>query len=387
VIAFTRFNRLMWCFVALGMAAAQGNAFADTFWTDGTGSWFTALNWSAGVPTMATFAFVNNGGTARIFANGAQANFLALGQHVGESGTLEVFSNGAVQGILTVGTGPSNGILAVGIGGHGSMTISGIASVSDQYGDIGVTLTGPPGSGTVSVIGPNASWTNTQILTYSNGSLTITGGGTVTDNEVILGDGNTATTVSGAGSHWTITSTLDAATYGGTGVITIDSGGLVSVGGQASIGATDIVHIGSGGAAGTFQAFNLVNNGSLHFNHTGAVTFSSPLSGTTGTVLKDGPGSSTITRAAGFTGSITAQAGQLILKNTLGAAAFQTISSGLLRFDAAIVNLGSSEYTTCWPEQHIPSTEPPRSALTLNKTAWRASTTSPTPVRSPATLI
>jgi fibronectin-binding autotransporter adhesin len=333
-----------WCFVALGMAVAQGNACADTLWTDGGGSWFIGTNWSAGVPASAVGAQINNGGTARVFANGAQAGFLTLGKNVGESGNLEVFSNGAIQGNLALGANGGTGLLQVGASGQGTMTIYGIASVSDQAAGIGVPLfAGPLGSGAVSVIGPNASWTNGAVLSYGSGSLTITGGGTVTDKDDNTGGGNTTTTVSGTGSHWTITGTLELAFYlpAGTDVITVDTGGLVSVGGTADIGATDIINIGSGGVAGSFQAGNIVNNGTLHFNHTGAVTFSSPLSGAGG-VLKDGAGSSTVTNAAGYTGSFTVQNGQLILKNTFGAAAFNADSSGLLRFDAAVVNLGSS---------------------------------------------
>src|SRR5204863_4276828 len=79
--------------------------------------------------------------------------------------------------------------------------------------------------------------------------------------------------------------------------------------------------------------------GTLQFNHTGPVTFAPPISGA-GLVLHNNSGSSTIANAAGFTGSFFVNSGTLILKNTLGPAAYS--SSGTLRFDTATVNLGTS---------------------------------------------
>ena len=63
-------------------------ADAQTLWADGTGSWFTSGNWSAGVPNAAVDARVNNGGTVQIFQGGAAANSVTLGREVGTSGTL-----------------------------------------------------------------------------------------------------------------------------------------------------------------------------------------------------------------------------------------------------------------------------------------------------------
>ena len=41
---------------------------AQTIWTDATGDWFTAGNWSAGVPNAMTDAQINNNGIAQIMA-------------------------------------------------------------------------------------------------------------------------------------------------------------------------------------------------------------------------------------------------------------------------------------------------------------------------------
>ena len=63
---------------------------ADSVWTDGTGSWFTAANWSGGVPFFAN-ADIDNGGTAQITANthgSATAANVNLGQMVTDNGAL-----------------------------------------------------------------------------------------------------------------------------------------------------------------------------------------------------------------------------------------------------------------------------------------------------------
>ena len=108
-----------------------GSASAQDLWTDGTSSWFIASKWSAGVPTSATDAQVNNGGTAQIFGNSAQVKTLNLGFGAGQSGTLEVVSNG-VLGDLAV-----TNFLVVGNLGAGTMHISTGASVTGQFGILG----------------------------------------------------------------------------------------------------------------------------------------------------------------------------------------------------------------------------------------------------------
>src|ERR1700720_503125 len=59
--------------------AIATNALAQTVWTDATGDWFNAGNWSAGVPNSTTSAQINNGGTAQITSSGAAAGDVTLG--------------------------------------------------------------------------------------------------------------------------------------------------------------------------------------------------------------------------------------------------------------------------------------------------------------------
>ena len=340
----TGISRRMSYLAVVAFAAMHGHALAQTTtWTDGSGFWFLGSNWSNGVPAVGVSASISNNGIVKLTGGAAQADNLALGASADGSGTLMVTNFGAIAGSLMIDPG-GFGLLNVGGYGFGTLSISGVASVTDHFTLIGIppTLNGDTGlGGTVSVTGANASWITNSIFTFSNGSMTITGGGTVTNGDANTGGGTTTTIVSGAGSNWTNTRTLDLATYGGIDEITVDSGGLVSVTGQTNIGVGDTVNIGAGGTAGTFQAGNLANYGTLHFNHTGAVTFSVPLSGS-GSVLKENTGDTTITNAAGFTGSFSSEAGRLTITNTVGAAMFNADGSGVLRFEGTTVNLGSS---------------------------------------------
>src|SRR3954469_5312307 len=67
-------------------------ARAQTFWTAGTGDWFTPANWSAGVPDQNGVAnldaVVANGGTAQLLAFGASVRRLRIGRQEGAGSLL-----------------------------------------------------------------------------------------------------------------------------------------------------------------------------------------------------------------------------------------------------------------------------------------------------------
>jgi T5SS/PEP-CTERM-associated repeat protein len=325
------------CSISLGTSA-----YAQSVWNAGNGSWFINANWIGGTPTAAIAGDINNGATVNIFGNTAQALTVNLGRNAGNSGTLEVVSNG-VLGSLTV-----SNFLVVGNLGTGTLRISAGATVTDASGIIGAFGNS---SGSVSVTGAGAIWTNTSFLTMGNGSLSVSAGGKVSavTGSMSAADGlTTSTSITGAGSLWSNSGTLEVGNFAGTGgtssnVLTIADNGTAQSTGQATIGKLGTINIGTGAAAGTLQVGSLIANGSLHFNHTGAVTFAAPLSGT-GLVLKDAAGTTTITSAAGFTGSFTAQGGVTVLKNAFAAASF--FSSAMMRFETATVNLGTSSIRT-----------------------------------------
>ena len=68
------------------------SAYAATYWQVSTGDWSTGSNWNGGEPDSSTFAYVNNGGTAKITQNGEAAWYLIIGENTGDSGTVEVKS-------------------------------------------------------------------------------------------------------------------------------------------------------------------------------------------------------------------------------------------------------------------------------------------------------
>ena len=318
---------------ALALLLATRAPAQIDLWRGGSNQeWFSDANWTAGIPGTTTNADINNGGSARIANFGtAYALSLNLGRGAGQSGTLTTgFLSNLNLGLFMI----------VGNVGYGTLNVVNGGTVTDSSGIIGAF---GDGFGVVTVSGGGARWTNTSALTLANGTLTISGGGMVRDVTGTAGADavtrTTATTVTGAGSTWANTGTLNVGGYGGTDRVNITDGGLVSVTGQTSIAAGATISVGTGGAAGALQTGSVVANGTLRFNHTGAVTFTAPVTGS-GFVQKDSAGATTVTNAAGFTGKFLVQGGDLTVRNTLNNASFQVINGGAAHLDAATVNLG-----------------------------------------------
>ena len=134
--------------VAAALLAAT-SARAQTSWTGAISSdWFTAGNWTAGVPTGAT-AFINT-----------------------------VTPNATVLGTA----GATASLVVVGVLGTGMLTIQSGGTLSSGA-FLGETVGVNPGSqGTVTVTGAGSTWTNDQGIRVGfagTGTLTIADGGTV----------------------------------------------------------------------------------------------------------------------------------------------------------------------------------------------------------------
>ena len=252
-LLITRFSQsffacLLATFVCASVAQAQ-----TSVWIGGTGSWFSAGNWSAGVPNPVSIAQISNGGTAQIAGDIAHANGVGVGSINGTSGTLAVFSIGGVRADLQVGG--DLGLLLVGGSGTGTLRISGEASVTDKSGGIG-GFSGSSGSATVS--GPGARWNNLNSLTVGGsgtsgrGTLLIEAGGTVSSPDSHIGGlAGASAMVTGAGSNWLTNGNLEIGNYNGTGgfgTLTAADSGLVRVVGQLTISALSSVVLGAGGA-------------------------------------------------------------------------------------------------------------------------------------------
>ncbi len=213
-------------------------------------------------------------------------------------------------------TGPASrwinsGTLTVGDEGTGSMTIEGGASVSTAPGfdvRLGVNATG---AGTTVVSGPGSrldSGRNLHVGRLGSGALTIRDGATVTnENAIISTDAGSMGTVSieGAGSKWTNSGQLIVG-HNGDGELTITQGATVENTGSAAItfigfssgtvGRVTMTGAGSRwlipgalrvGQSGTGR-LNVLSGA---FVRSGLLTAIGNLSGSHGTVVVDGPGS------------------------------------------------------------------------------------------------
>ncbi|MFH1417701.1 MAG: hypothetical protein ABII12_05370 [Planctomycetota bacterium] len=95
----------------------------DTCWQVGTGDWSNADNWTAGEPSAAVTAYINNYGTAQITQAGEVCQSLWLGEHLGESGTVELLEFGELSSTEQY----------IGAGGVGTFTqTGGTNSVSNE---------------------------------------------------------------------------------------------------------------------------------------------------------------------------------------------------------------------------------------------------------------
>jgi len=123
-----------------------------------------------------------------------------------------------------------------------------------------------------------------------------------------------------SGGQWSLSSNL-AVGDGGTGSLTIGSGGLVVVKGNLVRGASGTIilnaggtlQIGTGTNTGTLLGGtgSLANNGTLVFNRSNASTYTGVLSGS-GAVTKLGAGQLTLGGANSYTGGTVVSAGSLV---------------------------------------------------------------------------
>jgi T5SS/PEP-CTERM-associated repeat protein len=276
------------------------SAFAQTtIWTDATGDWFTAANWSAGVPDSSTTAQINNGGTAQIMASGAAANLVELGIATGDVGTLSVSGTGTLQG---------GGAIDIGENGSGTLNITKGGTVSDSDATVG---TGSGSTGTALVDGPGSTWSHDGAITIgenakATGTLTISNGGTMSTGGTgagsIIGHNPTSSgtvNVTGAGSTWINSAALTLSDAGGVGILNIVDGGVVSSGdsilGTFSGGGTVTLN----GTGSTWTITGDLSVGDVFGGHgTVSISQGSQISSTNG-FIGDGSGSNGTVEVAG----------------------------------------------------------------------------------------
>jgi outer membrane autotransporter protein len=304
------------------LTAAPSSAQAQTAWTGVVSSdWFTAGNWSAGLPGPAQDVELNTvtPSPTVINAPGAAAQNLTVG--VDSVGQLAIMGGGTVtnggfalvgalagsQGRVTV-TGPgsawtSNDYLSVGEGGTGHLTIANGGAVTASTGYLGYAA---GSQGTATVTGPGSTWANSNELWVGDsgtGQLTIANGGAVTAYQGYIGQtaGSRGTViVTGFGSTWT---NSDVLTVGGSGngQLTVADGGAVSstdgiIGAfPDSRGTATVTGAGSSWTNSGLLVAGMVGNGQLTVANGGTVSSSYGIlgfyPGSQGSVTVTGPGS------------------------------------------------------------------------------------------------
>jgi len=258
----------------------------------------------------------------------------------GGSGTL-VLTNGAglsVANTLLIG-GYSGGTGGSGSGGDGGGgTVNSAAGTTIGIGNNGRLVLGANAAGLLNLgaalnFGSNANFTinSTGTLNFGNATANAAGAGAITGLASINNNG--AIHFNQSDASYTL-----AAELNGSGSVTHNSSGTTLFTGNNSYsGGTTInagkLQIGNGGTSGSI-AGNIVNNGTLTFNRSNALTYAGNVSGT-GALTQSGTGTLTLTGSNSYTGGTTIQAGTLQIGDggTSGSIVGNIVNNGSLTFN------------------------------------------------------
>ncbi|SFO93616.1 autotransporter domain-containing protein [Ralstonia sp. NFACC01] len=244
-------------------------------------------------------------------------------------------------GTITGGAG-NGGAAGVGVISNGDVIVNGGTISGGLYSD-GVTR--------AAAIQFNGTNNTLQLLTGSNitGNLDVAAGaaakitagsaGLSLSNNVTLGDATSRVTLDATTTNLVVSGVISGAGSAAvTGSRTITLTGNNTYTGDTTI-TTGTLQIGNGGTTGSV-AGNIVNNGTLAFNRSDAVTYAGTISGS-GNLVQAGAGTLTISGTAGYAGSTTINAGTLALSGAGSIAA----SSGVVNngtFDISATTSGAT---------------------------------------------
>jgi T5SS/PEP-CTERM-associated repeat protein/autotransporter-associated beta strand protein len=270
----------------------------------------------------------NSGAGALNIRSGGQASnrWGYVADKSGSSGTA------TVDGIGSKWVNSSD--LCVGNFGAGTLKIQNSGEVSDTYGYLGYES---GSSGTVTVDGIGSKWTNSEGLFVGisgNGTLNVLNGGQVSSTYTSLGTNVSSrgtVTVDGNGSLLSTTGTgtfyvgYTEGTPRGTGSVTVQNGGQMTVGGALVISSAGTLSILSGGSvsAGSLikSSFATLNwsNGTLNITGTSGLTVGA--GGPLGASLTVGAGSTlNVTRTTTLAGGTLIVSGGVLTSGTLAGA-------------------------------------------------------------------
>ena len=209
-------------------------------------------------------------GTLNIEAGGVVSNSIGrLGANPGSTGVATVTGSGSHWN--------NSSKMDVGLRGNGTLNIQDGGLVSNVTGVIG-DIAGSTGVAMVAGIGSQWNNSNTMLVGISgNATLNVQAGGVVTNTNGLIGilSGSTGVSnVSGNGSQWNNSGGVyvggSDSTAGGTGTLTVDDGGFVSVAGTTKLWSQGAVTLDTGGVLDTQTldltegSFEMLNGAVLH---------------------------------------------------------------------------------------------------------------------------
>ncbi len=278
----------------------------------------------------ASTGIIDTGATLQIGAGSTAGSFST--NNVANNGTLVFNRSNALTVNWVGGISGTGNISQIGSGtttlvndATYSGTIGVTAGTLILEGNNSTTATATIASGATLQIGNGGGFgsvNSTSIV--NNGTLTFNRWDSLTVAAVISGTGNIsqigvgATTLSGDN------------TYSGT--IGVTAGTLVLTGSNsttatATIASGAILQIGDGGTTGSLASASIVNDGTVVFNRSDALTVASVISGA-GNISQDGSGTTTLSADNTVSGTVGVNAGTLILTGANDSVSSATIAAG-----------------------------------------------------------
>ena len=244
------------------------------------------------------------------------------GTMIVDSGATLQIGNGGATGSFGANI-TDNGIVAFDRSDSPGLTYSNVISGAGQVQQIGggtTTLTGTNtysggtffNNGTLAASADSNLGATTGGLTFNGGTFQYDSGFTLSATRPI-----TINAPGGTIDTQTFNPTIVQGITGAGALTKTGSGTLILTGANNYIGGTTIgagtLQLGNGGATGSIVG-NVVDDGTLAFDRSDAVTFPGPISGT-GSVTQIGTGSTTLTAANIYSGGTLLAAGTLIAGN------------------------------------------------------------------------
>jgi len=313
-----------------GTAVVSGGIWTNsgnlTVGGSGTGTGTLTVGGTGTVVVGGTLSRDANNGTINLLTGGTLqigvgGNSGALGNDLTNDGTLIFNRSGTsdhthlIDGtgaVVKQGTGTL--VLSAANSWSGGTSIDGGVLELGNADAIGSTGTISFGGGTLQFTGSNTNDYSDRFNSSGNQQFKLdTSNETVTLGSIIAGSGSTLEKLGGG----TLILAEDNI-YNGTTTVT---GGTL--------------RIGAGGNTGSI-AGNLVNNASVTFNRSEALTYSRAISGS-GTLVNEGPGTVTLAGTNTFTGNTVLQSGTLSLGSfrALGSSGTISFTGGALQFTSA----------------------------------------------------